>query len=76
MHVQSMVVPMAQACHGKPPQDDSTNGTVQHDYGFVCHYVALQPDKIKCGAIEEVNLTVNLTVNSVFSTVFFGVLRS
>ena len=39
--VQSMVVPMAHARHGMPLQDDSTNGTLQYNYGFVCCYVAL-----------------------------------
>ena len=37
----SMVVPTAHARHGMHPQDDSTNGTVQHNYGSVCRYVAL-----------------------------------
>ena len=42
---QSMEVPMAHAHHGTPPQDDSTNSIVQHNYGSVCCYVACSQTK-------------------------------
>ena len=43
--VQSMVVPMTHARHGTPPQDDGTNGIVQHNLQLcvpLCGFVARQ----------------------------------